>query len=81
MLWKVVLVTSDVDFTGGNMLVVVVLGLQQTLSLVNLGIKLNPLLVRRVGDALAVDTGLAEPVLDSIDGVLWWSEEIDDLFS
>ena len=81
MLWKVVLVTSDVDFTGGNMLVVVVLGLQQTLSLVNLGIKLNPLLVRRVGDALAVDTSLAEPVLDSIDGVLWWSEEIDDLFS
>ena len=49
------------------------------LKLLDGAVKLQPLLVGRVADALGLNTGLNEPVANGIDGFLGGGEEVDDL--
>ena len=80
VLGQVVLVTSNVLASGGDVLVVVVLGPQKTLGLLGGGIKLDPLLVDGLRDALGRNVGLMEPLADSVDSVLSWSKDVVNLF-
>lgn len=75
-----VLLASDVGVTSGLVFVVEVLSLENLLSFVDLCIELNPLLVDRVGDTLAVNAGLNQPRPNSINGLLRWCKQVVDLF-
>ena len=76
-----VLFACNVRFSTWSVFVVVVLGLEQALCLIGVGIELDPLLVCRLGDALCLNTSRYEPVTDGIDGFLSRSEELDDFLS
>jgi hypothetical protein len=57
----------------------VVLGAQQALDLVGIGIKLNPLLVDGLRDAVGVNARRLQPVADRRNGVRRGGEELVDL--
>lgn len=80
VLRDVVLVASDVCLAGLGVFVVVVLGLEQTLSFVDFGVELEPLFVGGVGDAGCVDAGVGDPVVNGVDSLLGWGEDLVDLF-
>lgn len=45
-----------------------------------MSVKLNPLLVGRLGDTISSNAGALDPSADSIDCPLGWSEHVDDFF-
>lgn len=78
VLWDVVFVASNMLVAGGEVLVLVVLGLEELLGLVGGEIELDPLLVDRLRDSLGGDASLLQPVVDLVDSMLWWSKELND---
>ena len=80
VLGEEVLVASNVALAGSCVLELVVLCLEQALGFFSPDIQLDPLLVDGVANALCGDTGVLEPRVDGIYSVLWWSENVDDLF-
>lgn len=66
VLGREVLVASNVALAGGCILELIVLCLEQTFSLFDLDVKLDPLLVRGVTDSLGGDAGVLEPGVDGV---------------
>jgi hypothetical protein len=61
------------------MVVEVVLGLEQPFRLGSAEVKLHPLLVDRLRDAVCLNASISQPGLDSINALLSWREQIVDL--
>ena len=76
---ETVLVAGDVGPSCGGMLPDVVSGFEQVLGVLDVGIKLKPLLIHRVADGLRRDTSRDEPGANGVDSVLAWSKQVVDL--
>ena len=76
---NVVFITANVLLAAGPVLVVVILGLEESFHFLDLGIELNPALVRGLGDLLCRDVGFHQPGSNAVDGLLGWSEEFGHL--
>lgn len=75
-----VLVASNVGLAGRLVLIHVVLCLQKPLCILDMGIKLDPLLVGGLADLVFGDTSGHKPTSNGVDGFRAGGEEVVDLF-
>lgn len=74
-------IASNADIASSCVLMLMILGLEQPLSILSRQIDCKPAFVVRMHDEFVIDTRRNEPVSDCFDGILMRSEGLVDLLS